>query len=64
MDKNIEKPSLIEAQNAVKKILNLNDLFLDSVKFNQCECFEKYQYVSLEFGRQIWILIQYLNIEF
>ena len=45
-------------------MVNLNELFLDSVKFNKCdESYEKYQYVSLELGKLIWILIKYFDID-
>lgn len=59
-----EKPDLRYVKLAVKKMGYLNDLFLDSVKFNQCECYQKYQYVSLELSKLIWILMEYFEIEF
>ena len=37
MEENNEILDLSDVKIAVKKMLNLNDLFLDSVKFNQCE---------------------------
>ncbi len=64
MEENNETPDLRDAKNAVKKMINLNELFLDSVKFNQCECYEKYQYVSLELSRLLWTLTEYFEIEF
>lgn len=64
MEENNEIPDLRDAKSAVKKMINLNELFLDSVKFNQCECYEKYQYVSLELSRLLWTLTEYFEIEF
>lgn len=63
MEENNETPDLRDAKNAVKKMINLNELFLDSVKFNQCECYEKYQYVLLELSRLLWTLTEYFEIE-
>ena len=40
------KPCVADVKIAIKKMVNLNELFLDSVKFNKCdESYEKYQYV-------------------
>ena len=64
MEENNEIPDLRDAKNAVKNMINLNELFLDSVKFNQCECYEKYQYVSLELSKLLWILTEYFEIEY
>ncbi len=63
MEENNEILDLSDVKIAIKKMLNLNDLFLDSVKFNQCECYEKYKYVSLELSKQLWVLIDYFDIE-
>ena len=63
MEENNEILDMSDVKIAVKKMLNLNDLFLDSVKFNQCESYEKYKYVSLELSKQLWVLIDYFDIE-
>ena len=64
MEENKTKPSEKEVEIAIKKMVNLNELFLDSVKFNKCdESYEKYQYVSLELRKLIWILIKYFDID-
>ena len=57
-----EKPSFEEAKKAIQKMYSLNSLFLDSVKYNKCECLEKYSYVSDEFFNLLWILILYFEI--
>lgn len=58
------KPGIADVKRAVRKMVNLNELFLDSVKFNKCESYEKYQYVSLELGKLIWILMKYFDIDY
>lgn len=57
-----EKVQIDEARRAVKKMIDLNELFLDSVKFNSCECADKYSYVSMEFGKLTWVMAEYLGI--
>ncbi len=57
-----EKPSFEGAKKAVQKMYSLNSLFLDSVKYNECECLEKYSYVSGEFFNLLWVLILYFEI--
>lgn len=57
-----EKVKIKEAKIAVEKMIYLNELFLDSVKYNSCECVDKYSYVSLEFGKLFWVLAEYLGI--
>lgn len=57
-----EKPSFEDAKKAVQNMYSLNSLFLDSVKFNECECLDKYSYVSDEFFNLLWVLILYFGI--
>ncbi len=58
------KPEIEDAKKALINMLNLNSLFLDSVKYNNCECYDKYQYVSLQFDKLIYVLINYFEIDF
>ncbi len=64
MEENKKNIDLRDVKHTVQKMINLNELFLDSVKFNQCECYEKYQYVSLELSKLLWILTEYFEIEY
>ncbi|CCY62933.1 MAG: hypothetical protein ACLSA2_02360 [Candidatus Gastranaerophilaceae bacterium] len=63
MEENNTKPDIDDVTRALKKMLNLNSLFFDSVKYNKCECYDKYQYVSVEFDKLIWVILDYFQIE-
>ena len=53
MEENKKNIDLRDVKHTVQKMINLNELFLDSVKFNQCECYEKFRVkqVIMDFNR-------------
>ncbi|MBP3924455.1 hypothetical protein J6E39_04355 [bacterium] len=58
-----EQKQLEDVKITLKKMVNLNSVFYDSVRYNQCEGLDKYLYVSLTMGQYIWKLAQDLNVE-
>lgn len=59
----LEKPTLKEVVKTIKNMVNLNDLFHDSIKHNRCECSFKYEYVAKEMEDYIWVLVEYFEID-